>query len=274
MLTDRLHNPRLDDAKTHISKGLRNSTDCPTRRIIESVDPERYREFDKSIASLGYLFADAWVQWELLNEGIPVSCEVPIPWSHGVTHLDAVVPHGSDPYTGVWEIKTTGNKTPSATSENRRQVQRQMYLAQVAGIELPDPWRIIVISKPTGAKAIERVTLSEKDQSILGAEFAFVAKYADKAIDGTLDTDDDELRKWCRCSACYPPPLERILSTVDGELAAYMDAKHEAAFAKEQADELRDSIIEKVGRAGRFQTPNYFFTITKKNAIVGVKGAK
>lgn len=119
--------------------GLRLSTDCPARRIIEPIDPDRYHEFPEHLGHRGHGFERVMQEWLYTkHRAVEVRREVVVPWEHGETHLDLLI----DPLTAerLWGcdgkrwllIELKANKEGSVKAENVRQAQRQRFVIERA----------------------------------------------------------------------------------------------------------------------------------------------
>lgn len=119
--------------------GLRLSTDCVCRRLIEPLDPKRYHEFPEHLGHRGHGFERVMQEWLIEKHGATaVLREIVVPWEYGETHLDLLV----DPDTaaklwgcthGGWLlIELKANKDGSVKSENVRQAQRQRFVIERA----------------------------------------------------------------------------------------------------------------------------------------------
>lgn len=267
-----------DYARGHLSDGLRNSTDCPVRRVLESIPQyrDRYHEFPEGVGALGHIIADHFVNrvltgretWgQVLRHAVAVmlgnetpilETEYEIEWAHGITHLDAVVYEG--PYKGVWEIKTFNDawrngKAPSGRPlpENVRQVQRQMYLASEGGYELPEPWRIVKIGKSRGwIPSPTEIELTPEARDAIEAEFDAVTqvlRYADrKGVDALDDAAVFAAAGLeCRCSACWPKPRVEAKPSMVDKMRGYrwLDAEYkQVELDRKQAAEAKKKIAE------------------------------
>lgn len=119
--------------------GLRLSTECVTRRLIEPLDKDRYHEFPEHLGHRGHGFERVMQEWLIEKHGATsVLREIVVPWEYGETHLDLLV----DPVTaaklwgcthGGWLlIELKANKEGSVKSENVRQAQRQRFVIERA----------------------------------------------------------------------------------------------------------------------------------------------
>lgn len=129
-----------------LAHGMRLSTTCPVQRVAEYFDEEVSPPFDPGVGAIGHLYAYLWSHQTRQEEE---ALELPVPWTHGVAHIDRVI--GLGDYAGVYEIKTSSAKEPRPTPENIAQVMRYMAAADgnapalewIGGL----PWYIVVIGK-------------------------------------------------------------------------------------------------------------------------------
>lgn len=119
--------------------GLRLSTDCVARRIIEPLDPERYFAFPEHLGHRGHGFERVVQEWLIERlDAVAVLREIVVPWEYGESHLDLLV----DPSTAarVWGcthggwllLELKANKEAQVKTENIRQVQRQAFAVERA----------------------------------------------------------------------------------------------------------------------------------------------
>lgn len=204
--------------------GFRCSTDCPSRRYLEYVDPDRFIPFNEGVGVMGHLLAQVWIHNAFAQ--YTTSVEFEIPWQGGFAHIDCVVWDG--PHAGCYEIKTTSDKDPKPKRENERQVRRMIALADKAGLDLPSPFRIVVIGKAGNQSGWVRgpwtVTLSEEDREFILDEFATLDMWAQhRPTEATLTAA-------CTCGACYPKPIVEAPRTMAQKLWEASELKAEITF--------------------------------------------
>lgn len=265
----------------HLTPGLRNSTDCPARRVIEWHEARtktysRYPPFPEAIGSLGYLFADAFVKWLVkpTTKRGKYRTEYPVPWYGGVTHLDLVVYDEDSPWYGVNEIKTVGDKKPRAKDDNRRQVCRQWALAKAANRWIVDmPWRIVVIAKSTGLVEVEPQTLNDLAVEDTVAELARVAElYEFTKNHGYLP--DGDLVDLCRCAQCYPPTRESLTRHVEPLAHTFDLLKREKSVMDDEFGEVKQDLKDSLPGPGRYETDDWNITMRSNGALLVTKRKK
>ena len=123
-----------------LAHGMRLSTHCPVQRVAEFMDEDLDTPFDPGVGAIGHLYAFLWAH-QTRRDGDQL--EVPIPWQHGVAHLDRLL-EGEIPC----EVKTSSDRDPKPKRENVAQSMRYLLAAEEAGLPFAgEPWRIIVIGK-------------------------------------------------------------------------------------------------------------------------------
>lgn len=260
--------------------GLRLSTDCLARRVIEPIEPDRYIDFPEHLGHRGHGFERIMQEWLLARFGVHAIREVVVPWSYGESHLDLLLVDPREAFDSEGrpvQVELKANKDAQVRSENVRQVQRQMYVMEAAlkdgralryprrgddgewGWATVDPavyaeaqWRILVIDPttwripdPRGVK----VTLSDERRAELDVEWETMRRFM------SLKKGDMEWAiEWqgkmarlgieCRCGKCFRPPLEELPKEVVEHAALYYEAGQEEATAKQEKEHRRDLIKE------------------------------
>lgn len=124
----------MDDAD--FADGLRLSTDCVARRLIEPLDPDRYHEFPEHLSKRGHGFEWVLQRWLRRQFGVEGVREVHVPWEYGESHLDLFLEQPAPAWetrNGVpLQVEVKANKGASVKTENVRQVQRQMFAVERA----------------------------------------------------------------------------------------------------------------------------------------------
>lgn len=249
-----------------IPSGLRLSTDCPARRVLEFFDPASFEIMTEGTSLSGHLYADLFIQSLLPDDAL---VEMPIDWgpvingSRSRTRLDAVVLDG--PLSAHYELKTSSSKSPRPTAQNRRQVINQRAVAHLAGIDLP-PSVIFVIGKSghLSGYTYGPFEVSPSDDEMESAiqsldETSLVI--SDILTDGMMPRDHDLLRVMCRCSSCYPPPREEA----DDEIRAMLDTSYEVGLedykrAKSWYEDVRDKLRDSVPIGHSVQSSKWVVT--------------
>ena len=77
-----------------LAGGMRLSTHCPVQRVAEHWEADLGVPFDPGVGAIGHLYAFLWCH-QTAQDG--ESLEVPVPWRHGISHIDRVIPGGEHP---------------------------------------------------------------------------------------------------------------------------------------------------------------------------------
>lgn len=194
--------------------GLRLSTDCPSRRIIEYFDSDGFVGVTDGVSLSGHMYADLFIQSLLGTDDVLV--ETPVPWACGHTALDAVVMSG--PRTAHFELKTSSSKSPKPTKDQRRQVLRQRVVCERAGVYLPQSV-IFIIGKSGHFSGFVYgpffIDPTEEELAETRREIDLVELIFDDVRRDGIDPRDHELiRDLCRCSECFPPTAEEASAEV------------------------------------------------------------
>lgn len=261
--------------------GLRLSTDCLCRRLIEPLDPSRYYEFPEHLGKRGHGFEWIFQRWLKRNYDVTAHREIIVPWEYGESHLDLWIP---DP-APAWktdgrplQVEVKANKEAQVKTENVRQVQRQMFAVERAAargktlryrtrvngewewIDI-DPaeyaeadWRIVVIDpttwripNPNGT----RITIRPERREELEKEWATMIEVMSRPAK-QLRRDDiwsPERIAPCTCGVCNP---FKVMSELPRNLHEhghlYLHALSEKADAEEarvyHADVLKSAILQ------------------------------
>lgn len=260
--------------------GLRLSTDCVTRRIIEPLDKERYHEFPEPLGRRGHGFERIMQEWLREQHGVGSVREVVVPWEYGETHLDLLVDEsGAEKLWGCTHggqvlVELKVNKDAGVKTENVRQAQRQRFVierAVAAGrtmrckVKTDDggwewqtlapaamanlEYRVMVIDPftwnipdPRGV----RITITDDRRLELDAEWATMQEVMSRK-DLRYDIEWPERMPECKCGKCFTPPLEELPEALHENAAAYDEARSERKFAEEVLDYhkgvLRDGVL-------------------------------
>lgn len=243
--------------------GLRLSTDCLARRLIEPLDEARYFAFPEHLGKRGHGFERILQEWLQRNFNVIGHREVIVPWEYGESHLDLWVPNPAPAWdTGgrALQVEIKANKDAAVKTENVRQVQRQMFAVERAiavGKQMRyrtlvdgewewvtiDPalyadaeWRIVVIDPTTwripAPKGV-KVTIKDDRRAELEAEWATMIDVMSRPI-AQLKHDIYWVPNIapCTCGACDP---DQIISELPRDLfenaASYVYARTEKADA-------------------------------------------
>jgi len=232
-------------ANEGVRSGLRLSTDCPARRILEYLEPEEFGMVTRGVSLTGHLFADLFIQTCLPED---VSVEYEIDWGLGKTALDAVVWEG--PLAAHYELKTSSAKNPHPSLDNRRQVCRVRVAAERAGVELPDSV-IFIIGKAghlsgfvygpfPAMPTADELRLTHDELDLTDAVFEEV-----KGMENPRE--HPALKMMCRCALCYPPTPEEA----EDDLRRMLDGEYEQLIgdymaAKEWNDRFKERVKQMV----------------------------
>lgn len=264
--------------------GLRISTDCLARRLIEPLDPDRYHEFPEHLGHRGHGFERILQEWLFNKHGATtVLREVVVPWEYGSTHLDLLV----DPDTakrlwgcehGGWLlIELKANKDAQVRTENIRQVQRQAWCVEralaagkpirvrtrdaagkwtwdtvppdvMAGLE----YRVLVIDPTTWRIPDPRgvqVTISDDRRAELTAEWEAMAAFMAKPVNRMKwDIEWEHAMPTCTCGKCFRPQLEELPKELIEHAALHYEAQQEERFAKDAKQVHTDYLRHALGR--------------------------
>lgn len=225
--------------------GLRISTDCLPRRLIEPLDPTRYHEFPAHLGHRGHGLERVLQEWLEKKHGITSYREIVVPWSHGETHLDLFLPEPGDLFGTEGRpvmIELKANKDAQVRSENVRQVHRQQWAAEQAngeGVRYPmkdesgewvyapfpfdlteATWILLVID-PTTWKIPDprgvRVELTDERRVELAEEWAIMDEFQARSFaNRKYAIEFAEGMPKCVCGKCFrPEPRELEHDLVD-----------------------------------------------------------
>ena len=283
--------PDGHDADT-LPAGWRPSTACWTRKAIQIADPTRYLftergtgevvDFDRGIGQRGHdiealvlgrvfglsahgvgrvLVGEHLAGGRLANGG-RVATQVKLPLLYGgVSHIDWIIT-GSPGYDGTWEHKSsTRDRLP--TSEHYEVVQLRMVLAELAGMEFPQPWRLL-LTDPASYRVHGpfTVSLTNARRTELRDKLARLGRVLERL--DVIDTRNPDAFEGlvCTCSQCFAPNAVERAGDLDALLALYAHAEHEiqtggedAAYALEERDRLREQIRTMVGPGVKHAAP-------------------
>ena len=237
----------LDPFPVPLPDGVRASrwAECPVAAVREFLDPSLARPFPPGVGQAGHDLADLLIRRVLVPYADDVIPEVPIPWEHGSSHVDAVVTGGT--YEGCWEIKTTSkaaSESISPTQANRRQVRIQQFLAERARMSLPGPWRIVILGKRDwSVHGPFTIDLTDEDREQLEVELHAMTRALEAAHGLDLASKDAfrDLGLECTCS-CFPKPRVSGGARVDDlmqEFAALALEKKQGDTAAKRMKEIR-----------------------------------
>lgn len=261
--------------------GVRLSTECLSRRMIEPIDPERYRQFPEHLSVRGHSFERVVQEWMRVVHGIEALREVVVPFEWGETHLDLFMPAGGAP---VWDtrgrpmqVELKVNADAQVRTENVRQVQRQRFAVELALVEgrtircrekidgewrwrTIDPelyadtdWRLVVVDPLTWRipqRDGVRVTISDERRAELEHEWSVMRDVMGRSA-STLKYDVEfpaERIAPCTCSHCDPEQvLDELPADLVGDAHAYLHAMGEERDAKEakqhHGDQLKAALV-------------------------------
>lgn len=259
--------------------GLRLSTDCPARRLIEPLDAERYHEFPLHLGHRGHGFERILQEWLQHRFDLRSAREIVVPWEFGESHLDLYLPVAAPAFDapGAVQLELKANKDAQVKPENIRQVQRQLYaveLAADAGKQLRvrvrtddgewvwrrlDPmqlleaqWRVLVID-PTTWRIPDprgvRVTLKDDRRAELDAEWQAMRDFM-QLSSGARQWNIETPSKMpaCTCGKCFRPELQELDEECAEHAALYLQAQEEAAFAVSEQELQRDWLLERLAQ--------------------------
>ena len=283
--------------------GLRLSTDCLARRLIEPMDADRYHEFPEALGRRGHGIERVLQEWLLERFGVVVEREVVVPWSYGESHLDFWIPKPEPAFdTGgralVVEVKA--NKEAMIKPENARQVKRQIYAVELAADQgkqlryrtrvdgewkwvrvdpmalLEAQWRILVVDPTTWnvpAPDGVRISLTDDDRIELAAQWAAMDEFMALST-GAQRWNIESASKMptCTCQKCFRPELQELDEECAEHAALYLEAQQEAKFAADAQNLERDWLLERLshglpdGEGAPFAGNGYAVTISKPTA--------
>lgn len=255
-----------DYDRGHLTPGLRNSTHCPVRRVLEQYPEtkDRYHPFKDGVSTLGHVLAQHFIMRHLLDvrseeaalsvmlgeNPRPLTTEYAIDFDLGITHLDAVVWRGE--HKGTWEIKTYGDAwglkpKDEPLRENIMQVQRQRYLAIEYKHDLPEPWVIQKIGKNRGRLPEPfPVSYNQEDHARISGEFNAVQRLLSYTEEhGALGVDGEAVQALdlsCLCGQCFPKPVKEMPQTAS---ALVDELKYMEPELKEQESTRKTAAAEK-----------------------------
>lgn len=234
-----------------LADGIRASTaaECASCAIIEYLNPndERiYSGFNVGVGTMGHLLHQAWAYQVFGADGCAV--EVPIPWKHGVSHDDVLVPNGT--WAGIYEVKTHSEPKPKPPSAaNRRQAAFRLRLRELSGITIPGPMRLVMIGKAGNESGWVRgpweVTLADEDRDRVDATLQCIDSLIARASDLDLHNDPELKHLANGCTKCFPKPVVQPKPTVDGLVSRYLNFKQEY----EDLDQQRKAFLDEAKRA-------------------------
>lgn len=280
--------------------GLRLSTDCPARRLIEPLDPDRYHEFPEHLGHRGHGFERILQEWLLARYGIRALRETVVPWEFGESHLDLFLPTAAPAFDvpGGLQVELKANKDAQVKPENVRQVQRQLYVVELAadaGKQLRlrvrddagewrwrtlDPvqlleaqWRIVVID-PTTWRIPDprgvRVLLTEERRAELDAEWETMRTFM-RLSPSVMRWNIEYPEKMppCSCGKCFRPELRELDEECAEHAQLYLEAQQEEVFAVDAKDLERDWLLARLVKSlpptegGSFAGNGYAVTVSK-----------
>lgn len=260
--------------------GLRLSTDCPARRLIEPLAPDRYHEFPEHLGHRGHGFERILQEWLQHQFGLSSIRELVVPWEYGESHLDLLLPAAAPAFDapGAVQLELKANKDAQVKPENVRQVQRQMYaveLAADAGLSLRarvrrdgvwqwiriDPvqlleaqWRVLVIDPSTwripDPRGV-RVLLSDARRAELAEEWQAMRSFmllSPNVMRWRIESANDMARLGaaCTCGKCFRAELQALDEECAEHAAVYLQAQEEASFAKDEQDLQRKWLLQRL----------------------------
>jgi hypothetical protein len=291
--------------------GLRLSTDCPARRLIEPLDPDRYHEFPEHLGHRGHGFERILQEWLLARFGLEAQREIVVPWEYGESHLDLFLPIGAPAFDvpRSLQIELKANKDAQVKPENVRQVHRQLYVVELAADagkslrlrvrdadgqwrwQRKDPselleaqWRVLVIDPSTwripDPRGV-RVFLTDDRRRELDEEWAQIRAFMQLG---------SSVRKWnietptampaCTCGKCFRPELRELDEECAEHASVYLDAQREVSFATAEQDLQRDWFLHRMAgqlpelEGGTFAGHGFAVTISKPHAKTGTRSVR
>ena len=259
--------------------GLRLSTDCPARRLIEPMDPERFHEFPEQLGRRGHGIERVLQEWMRDQFGVIAEREIVVPWWYGESHLDMWIEQPSPAFDTngqslVLEVKA--NKEAQIKPENCRQMQRQLYAVELAVAEgkqlryrtlvdgewvwrrldparlLEAQWRLFVVDPltwnvpdPRGV----RVSLTDDRRAELDAEWQAMRDFmalSSGARQWNIETPSK--MPACTCGKCFRPELQELDEECAEHAALYLQAQEESAFAVSEQELQRDWLLERLAQ--------------------------
>lgn len=252
--------------------GIRPSTTCWTRKVIELVDDSRYLfhekgsgevvKFDRGIGQRGndiealvlgrkfgltpsavgriLLNPHERLQRARLSCGGRVATQVPIVFHGGVSHIDWVIPASPEEWkVGSWELKSGEWDLPQ--DEHYEVVHLRQVLAAEAGMDLPQPWKLLLVDpKWYRVRGPFTVTTSTVMRSEIEDNLARVRVLLEH-LDQVDLTDQDAFHGLeCSCGLCFEPKGLAISEGMDALLRAYADAAE--VVEESQTEDVRDAI--------------------------------
>jgi hypothetical protein len=259
--------------------------------MTEYFVPGDYTQINEGVSLMGHLLADLFIQSSFGHMGMtfhdedpddlgknPVDVELPIDWKHGVTRLDAVV--WSGPYAGHFEVKTSSDKSPRPSKDNRSQVIRQRAVAsRFLGMELPQSY-VVIIGKSGLLSCYSYgpfpITPTDEEVEQADEELALIDLVMDDLlqVSGAVDPRDHPLaRELCRCSACFPPTREEA----DALLREMLDNEYDDAVQagnERLRKELAAQVKEHVEPGQSLQSGRWVATRSDKNGRLTITARK
>lgn len=284
--------------------GLRLSTDCLARRLIEPLERERYHEFPEPLSKRGHGFERVLQEWLFKKHGVVAHREIVVPWDYGESHLDLWIPRPSPAFDtdGLrLQLELKANKEAQVKPENVRQVHRQIYAVELcaeAGKMLRlrvrdadgewqwhelDPvylldaqWRVMVIDPLTWAIPDSRgvrVSLTDDRRRELAAEWDVMREFMARSI-GSQKWDIHSSTKMppCTCSKCFRPELLELDEDAAEHAALFLEAHAEVSFADDEKRLQSNWLIERLAPAlpddegGSFAGHGFKVTVKKPTA--------
>lgn len=239
-----------DDAPP--AEGLRSSTHCPVKTVLESFAEykDQFFPFHRGVAELGDM-----VEEHVCNKYLRPNCEqiteqYEIPWEHGISHVDAAC-WGGEAH-GTYEIKSyndASGSNPNPSNANRWQVRRMMRLAERAGISLPEPWAILMFGKVWRTKGVFPVELLAEHRDVVDREIEginTVMRVASRSGPYMLTKSVfSDVGLVCECGGCFPKPLVEAGATLSKLLDRFGIVRAELRRALEEK-KLRDAEVKEL----------------------------
>lgn len=246
--------------------GMRLSTDCVCRRLIEPLDPDRYHAFPEALSRRGHGMERVLQEWLREKFGVEAIREVVVPWEHGESHLDLLLPPSdafdSDGRHVAVELKV--NVNAQVKTENVAQVRRQQFAMERAiasgktlraPLRGPDGWTwqvvdasvyedahwIVLVVDPTTWRIPDprgvTVKMTDEHRAELEAEWQVMAEFMSRpASRMRYDIEWPSRMPACTCGKCFVPTLEELDGKLVEHAALYNEAQKDEAFAKAEKD--------------------------------------
>jgi hypothetical protein len=185
--------------------------------------------------------------------------------------LDLVVYDEDSPWYGVTELKTVGDKKPRVSQMHRRQVFRQHTLAVAAQRRVVDmPWRIAVISKPTGLIETEIAAFDSHEVDATTDELVRV-KHLWREVEAKGFLLDGDLVELCRCAQCYPADREKLTATIQPYAETFDLLKADERELSTELSDVKYQIVESLPGPGRYETDEWNITLRSNGALLVTK---